>query len=227
MKCAVVSGAGAGIGAATAKHLTDNGYRVVGIDLRGDVAVQGDVSDPETWQRALELCDGAVDALVSNAFTVAVKPLDETTPAEWERQLAVNLGGAFHGLRACLPSLRERKGAVVLVSSVHAHFGIPGHGAYAAIEGRAGRADPPARRRVRAGRPGQRGAARSGADGGVGPGLARGPGTQCPSHPGRTPRRPGRGGLGDRFPPVSGGVVRDGRGASGRRRLVRGKGLSS
>lgn len=135
MKCAVVSGAGAGIGAATAKHLTDNGYRVVGIDLRGDVAVRGDVSDPATWQRAIELCDGGVDALVSNAYTVAVKPLDATTPAEWERQLAVNLGGTFHGVQACLTSLRERKGSVVLVSSVHAHFGIPGHGAYAATKG--------------------------------------------------------------------------------------------
>ncbi|MDX3660425.1 SDR family oxidoreductase [Streptomyces sp. ID05-26A] len=135
MKCAVVSGAAAGIGAATAKHLTDDGYRVVGIDLHGDVAVQGDVSDPATWQRAVELCDGAVDALVCNAFTVNVKPLDLTTPTEWERQLAVNLGGAFHGVRACLPSLRERNGAVVLVSSVHAHFGIPGHGAYATSKG--------------------------------------------------------------------------------------------
>lgn len=135
MKCAVVSGAAAGIGAATAQHLTDSGYRVVGIDLHGDVAVRGDVSDPATWQRAVDLCDGAVDALVGNAFTVDVKPLDSTTPAEWERQLAVNLGGAFHGVRACLPSLRERRGAVVLVSSVHAHFGIPGHGAYATSKG--------------------------------------------------------------------------------------------
>ncbi|MCP2241294.1 SDR family NAD(P)-dependent oxidoreductase [Lentzea aerocolonigenes] len=134
MKCAVVSGAAAGIGAATAQHLTDNGYRVVGIDLTGDVAVKGDVSDPETWRRAVELTDG-VDALVSNAFTVDVAPLDATTPASWDRQLGVNLGGAFHGLRACLPSLRERRGAVVLVSSVHAHFGIPGHGAYAASKG--------------------------------------------------------------------------------------------
>ncbi|KJK42910.1 short-chain dehydrogenase [Lentzea aerocolonigenes] len=134
MKCAVVSGAAAGIGAATAQHLTDNGYRVIGVDITGDVAVKGDVSDPETWRRAVELTDG-VDALVSNAFTVQVKPLDQTTPAEWERQLAVNLGGAFHGLQACLPSLREKRGSVVLVSSVHAHFGIPGHGAYAASKG--------------------------------------------------------------------------------------------
>lgn len=135
MKCAVVSGAAAGIGAATAQHLTDNGYRVIGVDITGDVAVRGDVSDPETWRRAVELSDGGVDALVSNAFTVAVKPLDATSPAEWERQLAVNLGGAFHGLRACLPSLRQRGGSVVLVSSVHAHFGIPGHGAYATSKG--------------------------------------------------------------------------------------------
>ncbi|GLY51119.1 hypothetical protein Lesp01_47750 [Lentzea sp. NBRC 102530] len=82
MKRAVVSGAAAGIGAATAEHLTDNGYQVVGIDLRGDVAVRGDVSDPAVWQRALELCDGEVDALVSNAYTVAVKALDLTTPSE-------------------------------------------------------------------------------------------------------------------------------------------------
>ncbi|GGU58119.1 SDR family NAD(P)-dependent oxidoreductase [Lentzea flava] len=135
MKCAVVSGAAAGIGAATAQHLTENGYRVIGIDLEGDVAVRGDVSDPEIWQRAVELSDGGVDALVSNAYTVTVTPLDRTTPAEWERQLAVNLGGAFHGLLACLPSLRQRNGSVVLVSSVHAHFGIPGHGAYAASKG--------------------------------------------------------------------------------------------
>ncbi|MFD9699839.1 SDR family NAD(P)-dependent oxidoreductase [Lentzea sp. NPDC059081] len=134
MKCAVVSGAAAGIGAATARHLTEAGYRVIGIDLHGDVAVRGDVSDPATWERALALCDG-VDALVSNAFTVDVTPLDAMAPASWERQLAVNLGGAFHGLRACLPSLRARGGSVVLVSSVHAHFGIPGHGAYAASKG--------------------------------------------------------------------------------------------
>ncbi|MFI6094364.1 SDR family NAD(P)-dependent oxidoreductase [Lentzea sp. NPDC051213] len=135
MKCAVVSGAAAGIGAATAKHLTDNGYAVIGIDLTGDVAVRGDVSDPATWQRAVELCDGRVDALVSNAYTAVVSPLDLTTPAEWDRQLAVNLGGAFHGLQACLPLLRSCGGSVVLVSSVHAHFGIPGHGAYAASKG--------------------------------------------------------------------------------------------
>jgi NAD(P)-dependent dehydrogenase (short-subunit alcohol dehydrogenase family) len=49
----------------------------------------------------------------------------------WDRQLAVNLTAAYLGVRACLPSLA----AVVLVSSVHAKFGLPGHSAYAATKG--------------------------------------------------------------------------------------------
>ncbi|MFF1631072.1 SDR family NAD(P)-dependent oxidoreductase, partial [Streptomyces sp. NPDC058272] len=45
------------------------------------------------------------------------------------------LTGAFLGVRATLPDLREHQGAVVLVSSVHARRGIPGHPAYAASKG--------------------------------------------------------------------------------------------
>jgi NAD(P)-dependent dehydrogenase (short-subunit alcohol dehydrogenase family) len=76
-----------------------------------------------------------VDVLVSNAFTVDVAPAHETSLASWERQLAVNLTGGFLGVRALLPDLRERRGAIVLISSVHAHKGIPGHPAYAAAKG--------------------------------------------------------------------------------------------
>jgi len=73
--------------------------------------------------------------LVSNAFTVVVKPLHDTTRAEWTRQVEVNLTAAFLGARTCLPSLVEKKGAIVLVSSVHATTGLPGHPAYAATKG--------------------------------------------------------------------------------------------
>lgn len=55
------------------------------------------------------------------------------TPEAWQRQLDVNLTGSFHGLRACLPDLvREGRGRAVIVSSVHAHFGlldVPGYAA--------------------------------------------------------------------------------------------------
>jgi NAD(P)-dependent dehydrogenase (short-subunit alcohol dehydrogenase family) len=132
-QCAVVTGAASGIGAAAARRLSSDGYRVVGIDIQpGEfVSIVGDVSAPETWDRVPD----DVDALVSNAFTVVVKPLGETTLQEWTRQIDVNLTAAYLGAHACLPSLQARRGSIVLVSSVHAHFGIPGHPAYAAAKG--------------------------------------------------------------------------------------------
>ncbi|MEV4312392.1 SDR family oxidoreductase [Actinocrispum sp. NPDC049592] len=135
-RVAVVTGAASGIGAAACRRLKDDGYTVVGIDIQDGehVTIVGDVAADETWDRVLASVDG-VDALVSNAFTVTVKPLDQTTRAEWTRQLEVNLTAAYLGAHACLPSLRERKGAIVLVSSVHAVVGIPGHPAYAAAKG--------------------------------------------------------------------------------------------
>lgn len=140
-RCAVVSGAASGIGAATVTRLTADGYAVVGVDLApsdGAASVTGDVSDPDTWRAAVELAHelaGGVDALVSNAGMVIPGPLHELSRADWDRQLAVNLTAAYLGFGACLPTLTERGGSAVLVSSVHAHFGLPGRPAYAATKG--------------------------------------------------------------------------------------------
>jgi NAD(P)-dependent dehydrogenase (short-subunit alcohol dehydrogenase family) len=136
----VVTGAASGIGAATAAALTAAGDRVIAVDISerarevSALAVVGDVSSEDCWREVVELT-GGVDALVSNAYTKTSKPLHETTPAEWARQLDVNLTAAYLATRACLPSLRERHGSIVLVSSVHARFGLPGSGAYAATKG--------------------------------------------------------------------------------------------
>jgi NAD(P)-dependent dehydrogenase (short-subunit alcohol dehydrogenase family) len=152
-RSALVSGAASGIGAATARRLAAEGAGVVTIDLdpggaavvdditteggRGEF-VAGDVADEETWRHATDLATkqyGRLDVLVSNAFTVVVKPIADTTPGEWTRQLDVNLGAAYLALRTCLPLLATTGGAVVLVSSVHALVGLPGHPAYAASKG--------------------------------------------------------------------------------------------
>jgi NAD(P)-dependent dehydrogenase (short-subunit alcohol dehydrogenase family) len=143
-RCAVVSGAASGIGAATARRLAREGYSVIGVDVAEIEPadrihpVTGDVAADGTWEEVLSAADrlaGGVDALVGNAYTITVKPLHEMSRDEWSRQLDVNLTGTYLGVRACLPAMTERGGSVVLVSSVHARFGLPGHPAYAATKG--------------------------------------------------------------------------------------------
>ncbi|MCW3816407.1 SDR family oxidoreductase [Micromonospora sp. DR5-3] len=152
-RVAVVTGAAAGIGAAAARHFAAEGAAVLlcDIDPRGEQTaadiraaggtaayVAADAAAEADWQRVVATARdrfGGVDVLVSNAATVEVSPADQLSLASWDRQLAVNLTGTFLGVRACLPLLRERRGNVVVVSSVHAVVGLPGHPAYAAAKG--------------------------------------------------------------------------------------------
>jgi glucose 1-dehydrogenase len=149
---AVVTGAASGIGAATAERLAREGAAVViadvsprGAEVRDLIVknggrasfVRADAADEADWERVVAAAHefGPVNVLVSNAFTIDVAPAHETPRASWDRQLAVNLTGAFLGVRAVIDDLRERAGSIVLVSSVHARIGIPGHPAYAAAKG--------------------------------------------------------------------------------------------
>jgi glucose 1-dehydrogenase len=149
----VVTGAAAGIGEAVARHVATQGAAVLvcDIDRRGEQVaaeiiaaggaaafVPADSASEADWQRVVELGAarfGGIDVLVSNAASVEVLPAEQMSLASWERQLAVNLTGTFLGVRACLPQLRQRRGNVVVVSSVHAVVGLPGHPAYAAAKG--------------------------------------------------------------------------------------------
>lgn len=149
---AVVTGAAAGIGAACARRLAAEGAAVVLADIRpadsvvaqieaagGRArAVVADVADEAAWTDVVRVANaefGPVGVLVSNAYTVDVAPAHATSRQSWDRQLAVCLTATFLGVRACLPDLRARRGSVVIVSSVHALVGLPGHPAYAAAKG--------------------------------------------------------------------------------------------
>jgi NAD(P)-dependent dehydrogenase (short-subunit alcohol dehydrogenase family) len=151
-RTAIVTGAASGIGAATARRLADEGAAVVVADVAaageevsarisadgGRAAfVRADVAEERDWiaVRRAAHAFGPVHLLVSNALTLDLAPAHETSRASWDRQLAVNLTGAFLGFRAVLDDLRATRGSAVLVSSVHAHAGLPGHPAYAASKG--------------------------------------------------------------------------------------------
>ena len=133
---AVVTGAGRGIGAATARALAEAGLDVV-LAARGRDQIERLASELATAGRrsTAVVCDvtseasvaalareaaeaGPVAVLVNNAGAAGSMPLGRTSLEEWNRLLAVNATGAFLCIRAFLPGMLERKwGRVVNVAS--------------------------------------------------------------------------------------------------------------
>ena len=125
---ALVTGAARGIGAAVARRLAADGFDVVTLDLQEGCDITLDVAhDPFP---ALD----DVDVCVANAgVTTTIAPAHRMTPEQWQRDLDVNLTGAFRTVQACLGGMRERAhGRIVVISSVAATTGLPGQVAYAA-----------------------------------------------------------------------------------------------
>ncbi len=137
-KVALVTGAARGIGYATAKRFVDEGWRVALLDIEKQLldeataalqcpdrtlSLHCDVSDAAMVADALERLTGRfgrLDALVNNAGIAHFAPLMETTEADWQRILAVNLTGPFLCTRAAVPLMRENGGAIVNVTSISA-----------------------------------------------------------------------------------------------------------
>jgi NAD(P)-dependent dehydrogenase (short-subunit alcohol dehydrogenase family) len=122
-----VTGAARGIGAATAARLAADGFEVLALDLREGCDIALDVARDEF--PALD-----VDVCVANAgVTTTIAPAHRMTAEQWQRDIDVNLTGAFRTVQACVGPMRERGyGRIVVVSSVAALGGLPGQVAYAA-----------------------------------------------------------------------------------------------
>jgi NAD(P)-dependent dehydrogenase (short-subunit alcohol dehydrogenase family) len=141
----VITGAARGIGRAIAACLHVDGWVVVGVDQDegvaeavGIVAVVGDVADPRTNERAADVAEGLAPlrGWVNNAGYNIVGAVHEIAPAEYERGMAVNLGGAFWGTAAAVRRmLANGGGSIVNMSSAQADFGFPRRAAYAASKG--------------------------------------------------------------------------------------------
>jgi NAD(P)-dependent dehydrogenase (short-subunit alcohol dehydrogenase family) len=148
---AVVTGGSSGIGRAAAELLADRGARVVlcglepsevvetvdAIVARGAVAhgVAADVRDEDAMR---ELVDGAaarfggVDILVTAAGIQRYGTAADTSSAEWDEVMGVNVKGCFLAAKYAIPHLRRRGGTVVIVSSVQAYVSQTGVSAYTA-----------------------------------------------------------------------------------------------
>jgi len=125
-RTAVVTGAGGGIGRRTCEVLRAQGARVAGADLQapeldGILGVAADVTDAAAVDAAFGRVErelGPIDVLVLNAGVFIVRPFAETTQAQWDVQLAVNLTGAFLCAQRAVPGMAERGwGRVVAVGS--------------------------------------------------------------------------------------------------------------
>jgi NAD(P)-dependent dehydrogenase (short-subunit alcohol dehydrogenase family) len=112
----IVTGAGSGIGRATAIRFASEGARVIAGDVFQD---RLDVSLEETAQTLLAVAGGRVDVLANVAGIMdAFIPLAEIDDASWERVFAVNLTSIMRLTRAVLPGMIEAgRGAIVNVSS--------------------------------------------------------------------------------------------------------------
>jgi NAD(P)-dependent dehydrogenase (short-subunit alcohol dehydrogenase family) len=129
---ALVTGGCNGIGLASVHALRECGAEVFSADLESDPAV--DVSDPASLEAAFERA-APLDIVVANAGMAAFKPLDQTTAAEWERTVAVNLGGVFHTVRLAAARMKRRRaGAIVITASTNSYDGEPGLIAYNATK---------------------------------------------------------------------------------------------
>ena len=153
-KIALVTAAGSGIGAATARGLCQEGASVMVADISArraqavstEIVAQGgaaiwrkmDAAEPEDVQETIQAtldAFGHLDVMVNNAGYGVPTRLEELSVEEWNRTQAVTLTSTFLGIKYSLPHLRKREGGVIVntasISGIGADYGM---GAYNAAK---------------------------------------------------------------------------------------------
>ncbi len=142
---AIVTGAAQGIGLGIARALASANYRVVLADLEDDLLEQAtgdllasghealglhlDVTQADDWRAVIKAIDsrfGKLDLLVNCAGISPRGTLETTDEALWDRTLDINLKGAWLGIKAAIPLLRQRQGAIINIGSTRATRPMPG-----------------------------------------------------------------------------------------------------
>ena len=136
----LITGASTGIGAATARHAAEAGYRCVLAarsidklealaDETGGIAVRCDVAEWEDQkalvQRALDEY-GRIDVAFANAGFGGARGFDKGTPEEWKEMVLTNVLGVAYTIRAAMQALKDSKGHLLLTSSVAGRRALQG-----------------------------------------------------------------------------------------------------
>jgi NADP-dependent 3-hydroxy acid dehydrogenase YdfG len=143
-KVFLITGASTGIGAATARHAAEAGFRVVlaarsvdklsalADELGGEeraLPVECDVTEWEAQEsmvrQAVERF-GSIDVVFANAGFGATRGFLEETPEHWRSMVLTNVLGVAYTIRATLPQLKDRQGHMVITSSVAGRRAMPG-----------------------------------------------------------------------------------------------------
>lgn len=149
-RVAVITGASSGIGAATARVLSDDGYRVALLARRADriqeladelgdgaIAIEADVTDRDSLVAAAERVQrelGGADVLVNNAGIMLLGPFSSALRDDYRRMIDVNLLGAITTTEVFLDQLKDGGGDLVNISSVAGRTARPTNGVYAATK---------------------------------------------------------------------------------------------
>ena len=150
-KVLVATGAGSGLGAATARRFAEEGGRVAVLDLDaehaegvaaelgGSIGLACDVADEDAVRDSVREAHerlGRIDCVVNAAGFAAFAPIEQLSLADWNRMLAVHLTGTFLVCRETLPLLRAAGGgSIVNFASVAALVARPNAAAYSAAKG--------------------------------------------------------------------------------------------
>jgi meso-butanediol dehydrogenase/(S,S)-butanediol dehydrogenase/diacetyl reductase len=147
-RVAVITGAGSGIGAATARLMAREGARVIVVDVDEDLArgvageiggtaIAADVADRAAVEAFVALAvnhHGRIDILVNNAGIGCFGRTPELEPATWERVIAIDLNAVFYACRAAIPHMTGGKAAIVNTASISGLAGDYGFTAYNAAK---------------------------------------------------------------------------------------------
>jgi meso-butanediol dehydrogenase/(S,S)-butanediol dehydrogenase/diacetyl reductase len=151
-KVVIVTGAGSGIGAGTARRFLKEGAFVVlngrrehklmetlaGFDPAKSLVHSGDVSDEQYMKRLVQdtiTRFGKLDVLINNAATAVFGPFAQTTTKDWRTIMATDIDSIYFGSREALPHLLKTKGSIINVSSASGLGGDWGLSAYNAAKG--------------------------------------------------------------------------------------------